>query len=299
MGSGTTQATQGVTSAAAGTTAGSMTATAGPDTTADGSTTGGCTDHAQCSDQVCIEGVCTSVQSCRQLEQLDVRQTLPSGVYPLDPDGEGGIPPFEAFCELERMGGGWTLVLKAMGESPTFAWESPQWTDEAPYRPQFPDLDRSEAKLASYVYTPVTELLVGMESPIGAGSDPLDLNWLTVPVAGDSLHALISPGDHVATNVGRDAWKSLIEDSSLQLSCNREGLNASADQLTHTAVRIGIIANEQIHCETPDSRLGIGGRASLRPAACGVEPHPNGNFAGCNPDEGNASLPAFAVVLVR
>ncbi len=36
-----------------------------------------------------------------------------SDVYWLDPDGEGAIAPFEAFCEQVDDGGGWALVFRA------------------------------------------------------------------------------------------------------------------------------------------------------------------------------------------
>jgi hypothetical protein len=35
-----------------------------------------------------------------------------SGVHAIDPDGAGGVPPFDVYCENAADGGGWTLIAK-------------------------------------------------------------------------------------------------------------------------------------------------------------------------------------------
>lgn len=37
-----------------------------------------------------------------------------SGVHTIDPDGEGGNAPFDAYCEIDLAGGGWTLVGRSV-----------------------------------------------------------------------------------------------------------------------------------------------------------------------------------------
>ena len=47
-----------------------------------------------------------------------------NGVYAIDPDGVGGNAPFDVWCELSLVGGGWTLVGRsAPGGSGTFGWK--------------------------------------------------------------------------------------------------------------------------------------------------------------------------------
>lgn len=41
----------------------------------------------------------------------DAIPTLPDGAYLVDPDGTGGIPPFDAWCDMSNDGGGWTLLI--------------------------------------------------------------------------------------------------------------------------------------------------------------------------------------------
>jgi hypothetical protein len=69
------------------------------------------------SDVVCVEvcededldGECDATGSCQDL--LDSDPGLPSGIYELDPDGGGGAPAFEAYCDMENHAGGWTQVI--------------------------------------------------------------------------------------------------------------------------------------------------------------------------------------------
>jgi hypothetical protein len=64
-----------------------------------------------CGEGVCVGGRCANGRSCFDIHQRF--PTAPSGVYLIDPDGDGdgGAAPFRARCDMETRGGGWTLLV--------------------------------------------------------------------------------------------------------------------------------------------------------------------------------------------
>ena len=65
-------------------------------------------------------------------------------------------------------------------------------------------------------------------------------------------------------------------------------------------VRVGIIANEQNNCGSPDSFLGLGA-GGINSWACAKYTKANaaGNVAQCEPDNGSWNARAMGYILVR
>lgn len=232
----------------------------------------------------CAAASCMTFASCRVLEQQF--PTAPSGVYMLD----AGTGSFRAYCELDADGGGWTLAMKVDGNNSTFRHDEAIWTDSTLLGTDTPDLDGNQAKLETFNAIAFTELRVGFEFPIGSATR----RWLVLPIAGSRLRDLFA-GAESLTALGRDAWKGMLgPTASLQLECNREGINVGN---SYARVRIGIIGNNEADCLTPDSRLGIGGADMAQ--CMFATPETAGNSACYLPDNGEIEQAAFGYVFVR
>ena len=252
----------------------------------------GCAKGSDCGTGFCGMSLCAIAPSCKDIKTAD--PMAQSGVYQLDPDGNGPGMPFSAYCEMTIDGGGWTLALKADANKTTFLYDAALWTNNATFQTNFPDLDRNEAKLQTWNSVAFADILIGFEHPIG-NMGPLVLKTQKITIARPSLFALFSPNAYVATTIGRNAWKALITASSLQPNCNREGFNNAPAGLGWPRSRVGIVTNQENDCGSPDSYLGIGNQQ----AGCGQPEVRVGNMASCSPDNGDKALSAFAVVFVR
>ena len=107
-----------------------------------------------------------------------------------------------------------------------------------------------------------------------------------------SLYSLIADGRYRQTHLGRNKWKSLISDSSMQRNCNREGFNARVGSNVHARARLGLIANEQNECYSPDSFIGLG-------TYYGSVGNVAGNYASYSPDNGEKNIKVMGYILVR
>ena len=70
----------------------------------------------------------------------------------------------------------------------------------------------------------------------------------------------------------------------------------SKGRLERSEARIGIIANQEKNCETPDSRIAFGGGGSY----CGQDDNNTvGNEARCGADKGDRSTVGFGYIMAQ
>ena len=115
-----------------------------------------------------------------------------------------------------------------------------------------------------------------------------------------SLYELIADEQYRSTNLGRDEWKKLVgPQASLQNNCEREGFNAKGDRRFFylSKARIGIIGNQENHCNSPDSRIGFGTEGEGLPSMYGE--NTCGNEAHWSSDNGDTSIRAMGYILVQ
>lgn len=223
---------------------------------------------------------------------------LSTGVYAIDPDGQGRM---EAFCWMDG-DDGWTLVLKADGTQPTFAYDAPLWESAELLQPDALDLSSSESKTEAFVRHPIDAVRVVMSAPNAGSFDDVTASvgaqTLDINVDAHSMRELMMRGTH-ATTLGTSSWTELMPDAQLQQRCALEGFNVDLrwwGDSDHYRYRIGVIADEGDWCDAPDSGLGVGGEGT----ACDGQRVVVGNAANCL--EGNRPaqhLRAFAAVFVK
>ena len=56
----------------------------------------------------------------------------------------------------------------------------------------------------------------------------------------------------------RTRWLNLVPGGGFQGNCNKEGFDNVINSFTVAYIRIGILGNEQNHCDSPDTTIGIG-----------------------------------------
>jgi len=145
--------------------------------------------------------------------------------------------------------------------------------------------------MPSYWSNPFHRICLGM-------SVDKETKWVSIDKQAVSLYSLLADNEYKETNIGRDKWKSLLSESSLQPNCNMEGFNviSPTGESDAAITRIGIISNNENHCDSCNSRIGFGSAGSRKQDggnSCGNEAMAH------NSDNGEKHIKANCYILVQ
>lgn len=218
--------------------------------------------------------------SCKRIKDLD--PWTENWIYPLDTDGDGILS--SNYCNMQIEWWGWTLVLKANGEETTFEYDSPLWENTATYNLADYKYDDKEYKNGQFSNLPFKQVMLELKTWTKT-------RYIIAAIKADSLYELFNAW-YTPTYLTREIWKTMIEDSSLQLSCNKEWFNVRGTSNSHAKTRFWIISNQENECDTPDSKIWIWNWSQT--------PITVWNYAGpWSPDNWTKDVSSFGYLYVR
>ena len=120
-------------------------------------------DANEDSVSVALAGRSGAPESCAEIKAGN--EGAASGVYSIDPDGDGGLDPIDVYCQMEWGGGGWTLAMSRAVDlsSPNTYGHSITWDclDPSTTPPVARDADADEVLQHSAVQAlGVTEMML-------------------------------------------------------------------------------------------------------------------------------------------
>lgn len=221
--------------------------------------------------------------NCKRIK--DLSPGVDSGIYFIDYDGDTVKQPI--YCEMEVDGWGRNLLLKANGDNSTFEYDSAYWENSTSYNIGDYKYTKDEFKSDLFSTMDFTEVLL-----------ELNTYWIkkTIIIQQDwkSLEEIFS-GSYLSSTNGRQEWKDLIADSSLQSNCNQEGFNVEV-WWGYARIRLWIVGNQEDNCDSPDSRIWIWWNWSV----CSQDDSNSvWNEAMCSPDNSEKHIKSFWYIYVR
>jgi hypothetical protein len=181
--------------------------------------------------------------------------------------------------------GGWTLALKANWNETTFEYDSAYWENSSTYNPTDYKYDDREFKSDHFSNLPFNQVMLELKTGTKT-------RYIIAAVSWNSLEQIFSSW-YTPTYLTREVWKTIIDDSSLQTECNKEGFNTIWDSTTHNQTRFWIISNQEDNCSTPDSSIWIWIKRWSNSIASVW------NYANYGPDNGDKTTSSFWYLYVR
>ncbi|CAB4021554.1 Hypothetical predicted protein, partial [Paramuricea clavata] len=243
----------------------------------------------------CLKADRQLLSSCKEL--LETNRSLTSGNYRLQ--NKDSHAKYDVYCHMTEISGcgkgGWTLVMKVNGIKKTFRNDSLYWNNKRTYKVKngLNGLTDKQTKLASYWNTLFKKICLGMKVQRGTETDT---KWVVIDHNASSLFDVIAEDNFTATHITKSKWKSLINDSTLQQNCNKQGFNIRGGEYNKKMyVRIGLVANNETDCNTCNSCIGFG----ISITGCGghVKKKACGNVFLAKIERRNRKTTGFAFVL--
>jgi hypothetical protein len=172
-------------------------------------------------------------------------------VYWLDPDGDGGAEPFEAWCDMSTDGGGWTLVMRFANDA-KLIFGSGYWTNTELFNDDAgggldPSLNEN-AKFSAFVGVPGAEV---------RGCKGVDAFCQKVSVGGSKTAQATFAGGQVTGSLDKGQLISAFGNDPGQPNCNLSGVNINPGS-QYTGARLGLVGNNESDCSTADAAWGWG-----------------------------------------
>ncbi len=227
---------------------------------------------------------------------FDLPVLAPSGLTLIDPDGAGGEAPFQAWCENEANGGGWTLIAKVDPASSRLEYDAAVWTASSPM--PFGTIDESvgDALLRPYWTVPIRVLRVGSDGVF-------DVLRPTAMVSRGVLRAAMDLPSPLELDATPTTWGNLTADPLHPMSppCIASGINVAipATVSPGLAVRIGLVGSAVADCSEPTFWYGLGVRVSTSDARCVASDNNAGGARVCGPPGQRHTRPRVLLVYGR